>query len=170
MAMAVFPGKNGALRLLPRKCLLEPLANRTAFERIAGELDHTILEPVYETVRLVKGALAPDVTLLGFCGAPWTVATYMIAGHGTPDQAPARQFGYRDRVGLEEAEVDRSVAVTHQVGFEVALPGQGGVSGIRRIDRLRGHSRPPGGKHESPGGHGIPSSAAAYSGVEDCRS
>jgi len=35
------------------------------------------------------------VTLLGFCGAPWTVATYMIAGRGTPDQAPARLFGYR---------------------------------------------------------------------------
>ena len=36
------------------------------------------------------------MTLLGFCGAPWTVATYMIAGHGTPDQAPARLFAYRD--------------------------------------------------------------------------
>ena len=81
--------------------VLEPLADRTAFERIAGELDHKVLEPVYETVRLVRRALDPEVTLLGFCGAPWTVATYMIAGHGTPDQAPARQFGYRDRVGLD---------------------------------------------------------------------
>jgi len=81
--------------------VLEALADRTAFERIAGELDHKLLEPVYETVRLVKRALSPDVTLLGFCGAPWTVATYMIAGRGTPDQAPARQFGYRDRVGLD---------------------------------------------------------------------
>jgi uroporphyrinogen decarboxylase len=93
--------------------VLEALTNRTAFERIAGELDHTVLEPVYETVRLVKRALAPDVTLLGFCGAPWTVATYMIAGHGTPDQAPARQFGYRDRVGLDtliDVLVDASAA------------------------------------------------------------
>jgi uroporphyrinogen decarboxylase len=77
------------------------LEDRKAFERIAGELDHKVLEPVYETVRLVRRALAPEVTLLGFCGAPWTVATYMIAGRGTPDQAPARQFGYRDRVGLD---------------------------------------------------------------------
>jgi len=38
--------------------------------------------------------LPPETTLLGFCGAPWTVATYMIAGHGTPDQGPARQFAY----------------------------------------------------------------------------
>jgi len=81
--------------------MLEPLADRTAFERIAGELDHKLLEPVYQTVRLVKHALDPEVTLLGFCGAPWTVATYMIAGRGTPDQAPARQLGYRDRVGLD---------------------------------------------------------------------
>jgi uroporphyrinogen decarboxylase len=81
--------------------VLEPLTDRTAFERIAGELDHKVLEPVYETVRLVRRALDPEVTLLGFCGAPWTVATYMIAGHGTADQAPARQFAYRDRVGLD---------------------------------------------------------------------
>lgn len=81
--------------------LLEPLEDRVAFERIAGELDHDVLAPIYETVRRVKAELDPSVTLLGFCGAPWTVATYMIAGRGTPDQAPARLFGYRDRVGLD---------------------------------------------------------------------
>ncbi|KXF79583.1 uroporphyrinogen decarboxylase [Paramesorhizobium deserti] len=53
------------------------------------------LEPVYETVRLLRSTLPDETTLLGFCGAPWTVATYMIAGHGTPDQAPARLFAYR---------------------------------------------------------------------------
>jgi uroporphyrinogen decarboxylase len=53
------------------------------------------LQPVYETVRRLRAELAPETTLLGFCGAPWTVATYMIAGHGTPDQAPARLFAYR---------------------------------------------------------------------------
>jgi uroporphyrinogen decarboxylase len=81
--------------------LLEPLEDRVAFERIAGELDHRVLAPVYETIRLVKGQLGPSTTLLGFCGAPWTVATYMIGGRGTPDQAPARLFGYRDRVGMD---------------------------------------------------------------------
>ncbi|PSH63829.1 uroporphyrinogen decarboxylase [Phyllobacterium brassicacearum] len=54
------------------------------------------LEPVYETVRLLRQQLPNETTLLGFCGAPWTVATYMIAGHGTPDQAPARLFAYRN--------------------------------------------------------------------------
>ncbi len=53
------------------------------------------LEPVMETVRRLRRDLPAETTLLGFCGAPWTVATYMIAGHGTPDQAPARLFAYR---------------------------------------------------------------------------
>lgn len=56
-------------------------------------LDH--LKPVLETVARLRRELPEETTLLGFCGAPWTVATYMIAGHGTPDQAPARLFGYR---------------------------------------------------------------------------
>ncbi|MFN3720283.1 MAG: uroporphyrinogen decarboxylase [Rhizobium rhizophilum] len=58
-----------------------------------GVLDH--LKPVMETVARLRSELPQETTLLGFCGAPWTVATYMIAGHGTPDQAPARLFAYR---------------------------------------------------------------------------
>ncbi len=46
---------------------------------------HVNLAPVYETVRRLRHRLPDETTLLGFCGAPWTVATYMIAGHGTPD-------------------------------------------------------------------------------------
>lgn len=53
---------------------------------------HAHLAPVYETVRRLRAELPSETTLLGFCGAPWTVATYMIAGRGTPDQAPARLF------------------------------------------------------------------------------
>ena len=56
---------------------------------------HVNLSPVYETVRRLRAELPAETTLIGFCGAPWTVATYMIAGHGTPDQAPARLFAYR---------------------------------------------------------------------------
>lgn len=63
---------------------------------LAGRDIHAHLEPVYETVRRLRAELPAETTLLGFCGAPWTVATYMIAGHGTPDQAPARLFGFRE--------------------------------------------------------------------------
>ncbi len=53
------------------------------------------LSPVFETLERVKAALSPEKTLLGFCGSPWTVATYMIAGQGSPDQAAARTFALR---------------------------------------------------------------------------
>jgi uroporphyrinogen decarboxylase len=56
-------------------------------------LNHLV--PVIETVSGLRDALPDETTLLGFCGAPWTIATYMIAGHGTTDQAPARVFSYR---------------------------------------------------------------------------
>ena len=65
----------------------------------SGLLRH--LAPVLETIKRLRGVLAPETTLLGFCGAPWTVATYMIAGHGTPDQAPARLFAYREPQAFE---------------------------------------------------------------------
>ncbi|HET7411422.1 MAG TPA: uroporphyrinogen decarboxylase [Pararhizobium sp.] len=71
-----------------------------------GELDGRAvlrhLDPVLETVRRLRTELPAATTLLGFCGAPWTVATYMIAGRGTPDQAPARLFAYRHRQALQQ--------------------------------------------------------------------
>lgn len=57
-------------------------------------LDH--LAPVLKTVSGLRAELPEETTLIGFCGAPWTVATYMIAGRGTPDQAPARLFAYQE--------------------------------------------------------------------------
>lgn len=56
-------------------------------------LDH--LAPVLETVKRLRAALAPEKTLIGFCGSPWTVATYMIGGRGSSDQAAARLFALR---------------------------------------------------------------------------
>jgi uroporphyrinogen decarboxylase len=74
---------------------LDALKEPSAIERLQPEIDHSKLAPVYETIERVKPELPPSVALLGFCGAPWTVATYMIAGCGTPDQLPARLFAYR---------------------------------------------------------------------------
>jgi uroporphyrinogen decarboxylase len=59
------------------------------------EIDET-LSPVYETVRRLSASLPAETTLIGFAGAPWTVATYMAAGRGTPDQGPARRWMFRD--------------------------------------------------------------------------
>jgi len=74
---------------------LDALDGPTTLKRLNREIDHTRLEPVYETITRVKQSLPPAVTFLGFCGAPWTLATYMIAGVGTVDQLPARLFAYR---------------------------------------------------------------------------
>ncbi|KKC35139.1 uroporphyrinogen decarboxylase [Devosia epidermidihirudinis] len=71
--------------------LLEPVTAESIHGLgVEGALDH--LAPVLETVRRVRAALAPNKTLIGFCGSPWTVATYMIGGRGSPDQAAARLF------------------------------------------------------------------------------
>ncbi|WP_116652465.1 uroporphyrinogen decarboxylase [Pelagibacterium sediminicola] len=71
--------------------VLDPITPQTL-----GRLDPDAvlghLAPVFETLERTKTALAPEKTLIGFCGAPWTVATYMIGGRGSPDQAAARLF------------------------------------------------------------------------------
>lgn len=58
-------------------------------------------EPIYETVRLCRARLPDSVTMLGFAGSPWTVATYMVAGEGSRDQHEARAMAYRDPAALQ---------------------------------------------------------------------
>lgn len=74
---------------------LDPLDTPDGVATLARDADFGKLEPVFEALRRVRAALDPKVTLIGFCGAPWTVATYMVAGRGTPDQGPARMMAYR---------------------------------------------------------------------------
>ncbi|MBD3679109.1 MAG: uroporphyrinogen decarboxylase [Rhodobacteraceae bacterium] len=72
---------------------------------------HEHLSPVYETVRILSRELPAETTLIGFAGAPWTVATYMIAGRGTPDQGPAHALKDGNRP-LFEALMERITAAT----------------------------------------------------------
>jgi uroporphyrinogen decarboxylase len=90
---------------------LEPVRDAAGL-RGAADI-HDTLAPVYETVRILSRALPPETTLIGFAGAPWTVASYMIAGRGTPDQGPAHALKDTDRAAfagiierLTEATVD----------------------------------------------------------------
>ena len=69
------------------------------------------LDPIYETVRKVRQQLDPSKTLIGFAGAPWTVATYMVAGQGSREQAEARRLAYLDR-GQFAAIIERNEEVT----------------------------------------------------------
>jgi len=87
---------------------LDPVTGEKDFSRLADELPLERLEPVFETLDRLRQSLPKETTLLGFCGAPWTVASYMIAGKGTPDQAPARITAYRDPAFMD-ALIDRLV-------------------------------------------------------------
>ncbi len=90
---------------------LPPLEGATGLEALREEPDWTRLEPVFETIRRVKRSLPAETTFLGFCGAPWTVASYMIAGKATPELAPARLLAYRDPAFMQ-ALIDRLVAAS----------------------------------------------------------
>jgi uroporphyrinogen decarboxylase len=76
---------------------LSTITDASGMAKMKGKDDiHEHLAPVYETVKILSQELPKETTLIGFAGAPWTVATYMIAGQGTPDQAPAHKLREED--------------------------------------------------------------------------
>jgi uroporphyrinogen decarboxylase len=100
--------------------------------------DKVRFEPVYATVRNVVAALPPSVTMLGFAGAPWTVATYMVAGQGSKEQAAARRLAYRDPIAFESL-IHRIADVTVEY-----LAGQiaAGVQAVQLFDSWAGSLSP----------------------------
>ena len=90
---------------------LDPILTAEDFGKLKGRIDHGRLSPVFETIERVKTRLPAETALIGFCGAPWTLACYMIAGSSMPDQAPARLFAYRHR-DLFQRLIDRLVQVS----------------------------------------------------------
>jgi uroporphyrinogen decarboxylase len=81
---------------------LDPLDTPEKIATLVSHGDFAKLEPVFEALRRVRRELDAKTALIGFCGAPWTVATYMVAGHGTPDQAPARMLAYQHPQAFEK--------------------------------------------------------------------
>lgn len=75
---------------------LEPITDAANFGKLSNQLDRKITERVYEALAKTKAALPKETGLIGFCGAPWTVATYLVAGRGTEDQAPARLLAMQE--------------------------------------------------------------------------
>ena len=104
-----------------------------ALEAVPGRLD-----AVYRTVDKVKRALPPETTFLGFAGSPWTVATYMIAGQGSKEQAAARRYAYRDPATFREI-IDAVVAMTvDYLSGQVAA----GVEAVQLFDSWSGSLSP----------------------------
>lgn len=80
---------------------LEPVRDVKAVAALCREGVAEALAPVYETIERVTAELPNVLPLIGFCGAPWTVATYMVEGQGSKDQAAARLMAYRDEATFQ---------------------------------------------------------------------
>ncbi len=95
-------------------------------------------EPIYETVRLCRKRLPEGVTMLGFAGSPWTVATYMVAGEGSRDQHEARALAYRDPAALQ-AIID---AIVEQTVTYLSGQIQAGAEAVQIFDSWAGSLAP----------------------------
>lgn len=113
---------------------LEPVADAARLAEIDRLADGAKLDPILETVRRVRGALPRETGFIGFCGAPWTVATYMVAGRGTPDQGPAKALFAKDPE-LFQAIIDRIVvASVSYLNAQIAA----GVDAVQIFDSWAG--------------------------------
>jgi uroporphyrinogen decarboxylase len=115
--------------------LAPPLAGHD-FEKLVPAPER--LNPVFETVRKVAAELSPETTFLGFAGSPWTVATYMVAGQGSKDQAEARRlaYGQPERFG---ALIDRIIAAT--VDY-LSAQIEAGIDAVQLFDSWAGSLSP----------------------------
>lgn len=114
--------------------VLTPLTETRDLARLRPERLHEGLAPVYETVRRVARAVPKEVALIGFAGAPWTVASYMVAGGGSSDQGPARHWAYRDPEGFGRL-ID---LLTEATGAYLAAQIEAGVEAVQIFDSWAG--------------------------------
>lgn len=117
--------------------LAPPLADAAAIDALQPGADDT-LDPVYAAVRRIVEVLPDGVTMLGFAGSPWTVATYMIAGQGSRTQDAARRLAYRDPEAMQRL-VDRIVATTIDY---LAKQHEAGVEAVQLFDSWSGSLSP----------------------------
>lgn len=113
---------------------LDPVNDEAALARLSLDRIHDVLGPVYETVERVKAALPSATALIGFAGAPWTVATYMVAGRGTPDQAPAKDWAYGDPAGFSKLIEMLVIATVEYLDRQIAA----GAEAVQIFDSWAG--------------------------------
>jgi uroporphyrinogen decarboxylase len=105
---------------------LRPIDNPSEVSTLRADVDLNRLSSIFETIERAKSQLPPACAMVGFCGAPWTVASYMIGGRSTPDLASARLFAYRYPEAfhrLIDQLVDASIAYVicqFEAGIEAA--------------------------------------------------
>lgn len=97
-------------------------------------IDLARLDPVFEAIGLIKGSLSEETALIGFCGAPWTVASYMVAGEGSRDLAAVRLFAFRH----PEAFQDLIHALTDASIRYLVTQAKAGVEAVQIFDSWSG--------------------------------
>ncbi len=96
------------------------------------------LDPIYGTIRKVRESLPAETTFLGFAGSPWTVATYMVAGQGSKEQAETRRMAYRDPAAFQ-AIIDKLVEATADY---LSKQIEAGVDAVQLFDSWSGSLAP----------------------------
>jgi uroporphyrinogen decarboxylase len=117
---------------------LEPVRSERDLQRLNGAATRSRFGIVCETVARLRQDLPDETALIGFCGAPWTVATYMVAGRGSPDQADARLWAYRDPAGFTKL-IDLLVEVSIDY---LSMQADAGADALQVFDTWAG-SLPP---------------------------
>lgn len=126
------PGEGPRLSTVTRRTEVDALRPAAAV--------HDTLAPVYETVRILARELPPETALIGFAGAPWTVATYMVAGRGTPDQGPAHALREGDPEAFE-ALIGR---ITEATILYLSAQIEAGAEAVKIFDSWAGSLLAPG--------------------------
>ena len=121
----------------PRLSTITTMAGVQALKPADAIHDH--LAPIYETLRILTRELPQETTLIGFAGAPWTVASYMIAGRGTKDQGPAHALKSADRATFS-ALIDR---ITEGTIEYLSMQVQAGAEVIKLFDSWAGSLKGP---------------------------
>ncbi|WP_146346475.1 uroporphyrinogen decarboxylase [Falsiphaeobacter marinintestinus] len=120
---------------------LSTITSQSDFDVLKPATDiHETLSPIYETLRILTRELPSETALIGFAGAPWTVATYMIAGKGTPDQAPAHALR-EGNPALFDALIER---ITEATIDYLSMQIEAGAETVKIFDSwagsLKGHA------------------------------
>ena len=118
---------------------LDPIDDVAGLGRLrpVDEIDE-VLGPVYQTVARLAHSLPGEVALIGFAGAPWTVASYMVAGRSTPDQGPARAWMYRDPARFAQLIALITQATIHYLGRQI----EAGAEAVKLFDSWAGSLAP----------------------------
>ncbi|WP_108261467.1 uroporphyrinogen decarboxylase [Mangrovicoccus ximenensis] len=114
---------------------LSTITTEADFAKLGDAADiHSKLAPVYETLCILKEELPAETALIGFAGAPWTVATYMIAGHGTPDQGAAHKLKDENRALFEQLMLRLTAATIEYLSVQI----EAGAEVVKLFDSWAG--------------------------------